>query len=812
VRSLALLDVHLPEHVIQRRIQGYHLHARGGAVDIPTPRDTTVYATFRGPGPLGVYPEANQGFDWWLLSEAAKAGATHLSKLVVDVRRPEGGGDPFLITCRDGSTHEADVLVGAFGVNSNLVPVFEKLGFGYRAPRTVRARQGEIPLDPEFIGGVLRNRVVILAMGRRGLRFVAVTPKRQHVTVTLIGDDPSPEMMKEVLNSAELRSHFPPGWEPPERYCTCAPKMPVSGARNPVADRLVVIGDANIGRYLKNGIESSFYTAMWAAKAIVTGTAAEHLGRRYLAQCNAAYRTDNLFGRALFRVHDLVSRSALITRAHLALAAQEQRSRAGQGTMSNVLWGLFTGNAPYRAILRQALGLRLQARLAMALARATVPALLAPARASAAGSLGPLGRGKRVIVVGAGPAGASCAALLAREGRARGSPPHVVLIEAKRFGEHQNRCAGVLSPPGGELLEEALGNAPPDELCQRHVAGYILHGAERELRLDGAALGECPVALRRVELDALLLKQAEQEGVQVIHARATDLEVGQDGVVVYTDGESYHGDMVVGAFALDEAMARALSRQTGYRAPAALETLTCKIHPAGLDFIPKLLGDCIHVFLPRQRMVEFGALIPKGNHITVVIAGARLTVGDMERFLAEPNVAKLVPRRGRLGGYYKGAFPLGAARGLCADRYVVIGDAAGLVRPFKGKGINCALESGMRCARTILDDGVSRSALASIAQSQRTLTRDLWYGRLVRLLVWFAERFDSVDPVIDAASSSPDLRQALFDCISGRTTYRDVVLRGSNLRWLPSAGFRCLARVLRLARDGGRHCRREVGP
>jgi len=812
VRNLALLDVHLPEHVIQRRIQGYHLHARGGTVDIPTPPDTTVYATFRGPGPLGVYPAANQGFDWWLLSEAAKAGAVHLSKLVVDVRRPDADRDPFLITCRDGSTHEADVLVGAFGVNSNLIPVFEKMGFGYRAPRTVRARQAEMPLDPDFIGRVLRSRVVILAMGRPGLRFAAITPKRQHVTVTLVGDDPSPEMMSEVLNSAELRRHFPRGWEPPERYCSCAPKMPVSEARNPIANRLVVIGDANTGRYLKNGIESSFYTAMWAAEAIVTGTTAEHLRRYYLAQCNAAYRTDNRFGRVLFRFHDLFSRSALITRAHLSLAAEEQRTQAGRRPMSNVLWGLFTGNAPYRAIVRQALGVRLQARLGMALARATMRAVLTPARAPGTSSLGPVGRGQTVIVVGAGPAGASCAAMLAREGRARGSSPDVILIEAKRFGEHQNRCAGVLSPPGGELLGEALGDGPPDQLCQRRVAGYVLHGAHRELRLDGDAFGECPVALRRVELDSLLLNQAEQEGVRVVHARATDLEVGRDGVVVYTDGESYHGDVVVGAFALDEGMARAFSRQTSYRPPAALETLTCKIHPGGLDFIPNLLDDCIHVFLPRRRMVEFGALIPKGNHITVVIAGTRLTVRDMERFLAEPNVATLIHPLGRLSGYYKGAFPLGAARGLCGDRYVVIGDAAGLVRPFKGKGINCALEGGIRCARTILDHGISESALAGIAQSQRSLTRDLWYGRLVRLLVGFAERFDSVDPVIDAASSSPDLQQALFDCISGRTTYRDVVLRRSNLRWLPSAALRCLGRALRLAITSSRHGRRAARP
>ncbi|MFB3880876.1 MAG: NAD(P)/FAD-dependent oxidoreductase [Armatimonadota bacterium] len=369
VRSLAELGVALPERIIQRRIEGYHFHARGGSVDLPTPPGTSIYATFRGPGPRGVYPSAREGFDWWLLSEAEAAGATIIRELVVDVRGPAGEGGPFLITCRKGPTYEADIVVGAFGVNSNLLAVFEKLGFGYQAPRTIRARQAEIPLPAGFIEEVLRNRVVILAMGWPGLRFAAVTPKRQHVTVTLIGDNPSAEMMDQVLRSPELRRHFPPGWEPPGIYCACAPRMPVAGARDPIADRLVVIGDANVGRYLKNGIESSFHTARWAAEALLTGTSARALRRHYLRKCDRVYRADNRYGRVLFRLHDLVSRSALISGSHLSVVSAEQISQARGRTVSELLWGVLTGNSSYRSLLLRALDPRLQARLALAVMR-----------------------------------------------------------------------------------------------------------------------------------------------------------------------------------------------------------------------------------------------------------------------------------------------------------------------------------------------------------------------------------------------------------------------------------------------------------
>jgi len=810
VRNLGSLAIHIPEHVIQRRIEGYILHTRGGAVDIPTPPGTTIYSTFRGPGPLGMYPAAREGFDWWLLSEAQQVGAIHVGKLVMDVRRPPDRGQPFAVLCRDGSIYEVDLLVGAFGVNSNLVKVFEGLGFGYRAPHTARARQAEIPLDPEFIRGRLHNRVLIFAMGRPGLRFAAITPKRRHVTVTLIGDDPDHALLEEVLRSRELRAYFPRGWEPPDRYCSCAPRMPVTAAHNPVHDRLIMIGDTNISRYLKNGIESSFYTAMWAAKAICAGmTAREDLARRYLSICHRTYLRDNMLGRALFRVDDLISRSATITRAHLAVAQQEQRSRAPAKPLSEALWGLFTGNIPYGAVLWKALNPWLQMRLLKALAATAATSALAPRSgrevrlatpAPSATLLGPVRAGKTVIIIGGGPAGTSCAITLARAGKASGSPPRVILIEAKRFGEHQNQCAGVLSPPGSELLSQALGGGPPADLFQRKIRGYVLHGTDREIRLDGEELGESPFALRRVELDSLLLERAMATGVEVVRARATDVEVNAEGVVVYTEGNSFRGEVVVGAFALDDGMARALARRTRYRPPSSLETLACKIHPAGPGFIPGLLDDCIHVFLPPHRGVEFGALIPKGDHITVVIAGARLSIRDMERFLAQDQVARLLPARGDLRGYYKGAFPLGPARGLCGDRYVVIGDAAGLVRPFKGKGINCALESGQQCAQTMISYGISRKALSRVERSQRHLTRDVWYGRFVRLLVMLAGKFGLLDPFTEEAKRNSALRQALFDCISGRTTYREVVLRRENLAWLPTMVRQCLAHEARLLR------------
>ena len=806
VSNMAALGIALPEHVIQHRIRGYHLATRGGEVDLWLPGEVNLYATFRGPGPLGMYPGAHEGFDWFLLDEARKRGAEVAGKLVTEVVMPKAAEESYRLICRDGDQHEADLVVGAFGVNSNLGAVFEKLGFGYRAPKTIRARQAEIPLDPVFISQQIGERVLLFATGSPGIRFAAITPKRQHVTVTLIGDNPSRAQLEEFLQSAPVKRYLPAGWSTPEHYCSCSPRLPVSAARRPLWDRLLVVGDAHISRYLKNGIESAYYTAMWAAQAICSDQVSrDELARHYLLPCQRAYLVDNYYGRLLLRIHDFVSRSRLITRSHIQVVQDEQRAGKPDALLVQVLLGLFTGNMPYHVLWRKATAARLQAKLAGALLRQLGRSLLARGRNHGAdprvGWASPLGSQHTVIIIGGGPAGASCAISLARLGEQIGHRPRVILLEGKHFGQQQNQCAGVLSPPALDILASLFGGQLPHWLLQRRIKGYVLHGESRAIYLDGEQLGDISDVIRRVEMDQALLEQAAQLGIEVVHTRATDTEIHQDGVVVYTDTGSFQGDAVVGGFSLDEGMARSFSRHARYRPPRALQIIACKVHPAGLEYVPRLLDDCIHVFLPQQPRVDFAALIPKANHITIVAAGPRVGVRDVTEFIDRPEVACLLPPNREVQGYYRGSFPLGPARGLFADRSVVIGDASGLVRPFKGKGINAALEAGVRCAHTLLNLGWSRRAFAHLARGDREIRRDLWYGRLVRLMVQLVARYGLLDVFIERASCNRPLRQVLFDCVSGRVPYRHVVLRRENFGWLPTVLWRCLCEKLRPRRE-----------
>ena len=394
-------------------------------------------------------------------------------------------------------------------------------------------------------------------------------------------------------------------------------------------------------------------------------------------------------------------------------------------------------------------------------------------------NLGPVQDGQTVAIIGGGPGGVGCALTLRQEAHRLGREVRVVLFEGKRFGEHYNQCAGVLSPPLQDLLRE-FGLAFPAQLIQRTIVGYMLYGDHERILLpedEGSAHSQ---AVQRVKFDQFLLEQVRAEGVDVVLGRVTDVEFHPEEVIVYSWSGTYHACAVVGAFGLSKAMAACFARRVGYIPPPFLETLVTKFYPGPQEPIPDLLDNLIHVFLPRLPRVEFGALIPKGDHITVILAGWNVSAKEMEAFLNLPLVRQLLPSTPPTD-YFKGRFPIGLAGRPFGDRYVLIGDAAGLVRPFKGKGINSALFTGRVAAETLLREGISRAALTQFYRRCHQLTGDLWYGRLMRRLAYLVSHQFSLDPVVRLAQHDLRLRQLLFACVSGDETYRNIVRRWENL-------------------------------
>ena len=395
-------------------------------------------------------------------------------------------------------------------------------------------------------------------------------------------------------------------------------------------------------------------------------------------------------------------------------------------------------------------------------------------------SMGRLADGSHVVVLGGGPGGTACAMALQRLSALSSKRIHVTLLESKQFvGErHFNACVGVLSPPLETLMEDDLGVPFPHHLDRATINGYVLHTGRESLCLEDRS--DPSYALRRVQLDAYMLQAAGERGVEIVHARATEVEFHEDGVVVYTDADPVEGDVVVGAFGLDEGSAGIFHRATGYQPPASLSSVVTKIHPGDAKMAE--IGGRVHVFLPPSREIEFGAITPKGNHLTINIAGSSVDSDNMQEFLAWGPVRSVLGpepvRPGQAGDlrFYKGRFPRSLARRDFGDRYVMVGDAAGLVRAFKGKGITSAVQTGIRAAHTLLEAGISSEAFgAHYRRANQDIIDDLPYGQFMRWMTIWLSRTGLLNPVIRAADDTPRLREALFGAASGHLLYRKVL-------------------------------------
>jgi len=409
----------------------------------------------------------------------------------------------------------------------------------------------------------------------------------------------------------------------------------------------------------------------------------------------------------------------------------------------------------------------------------------------------PLKDGSTVAIIGGGPAGSSCAIKLKREARKEGLDIRVVLFEGKDFEFHYNQCVGVLSPPLEAILEKELGVSLPLDLIRRRIYAYRLHTQGSEVLLMGREEDWPTYTVRRVKFDKFMLEKAEELGAEVVKARVTDLEFVRSGpldeVRVYSESGYLRADVVVGAFGLDEGMLSVFENATekgkSYRRPSKfLKTFITKFHTER-GFIERKLGNIIYAFLLPLPPIEFGAITPKEDHVIINIAGEEVTSLDMDRFLDLPQVQDHLPcfNREELV-YFEGKFPTAPAKNPFGHRFVTVGDATGWMRPFKGKGINTAISTGIEAAKVLLQHGVSREAFEHYARRCQGLLEDYYFGMGVRLFCKAGSRCHLLDPLIEGAKVDLGLYEALYNSVSGQESYKVILQKTLNLRTTKKLG------------------------
>lgn len=798
----------IPPEVIHYELEGYAVHYKDASARLENDPTKKIYGVYRGAGPVSKEkPDGARSFDQFLLDQAIKLSARHVPLNVQDIDVPATLERRPVIKTSDGAAFEYDLVVGAFGVNSQLS---QKLIYGYQPPPTWKTCVIEARVPAEFQREKLGNLIHFFVLKQVDVRYVALIPKGQHVTVTAIGENVDVVSTERLLRESYMRDYLPADWK---LDCHCHPRVAVGAAHLPYSDRFVIVGDASDSRYLKNGVESALVTARLAADCVINhGVTADDFEEFFWRRCQRVFGRDNLYGRMLFEIYDRVFPHPLLAPVYFAvLDAERKEPQHDDGaSLSDALLAAFTGNQSYKRILLRAFHPRLAARMAShasLLFFDRVRTRVTRTEPTTTVRSLQLRDDSRVAIIGGGPGGAACAIRLLEESKRSGMNLQVFVYEPKQFPRQHNPCMGVLAPPTAEILRERLNIELPPALIKRTIKGYRLHGDRHDIELRAPTTEEPALMVSRSEFDELLLSRAREAGAQVVSDRVTGLEFHPDNlehpVRVYSEGESRSADMVVGACGLDDGLLSVLEqvsplKRRYLRPRETMHSILIKL-PCDERHIEKRLGGEIHAFLlsdlPR---IEFGAITPKEDHVLVNIMGRRVSSVDMEDFLLHRKVRTLLPRFDlQQLDFYEGHAPVRHARNVSWDRFVAVGDATGWLRPFKGMGITTALQTGIAAADVMLERGIDAEALESYARRLRILTDDHLHGRVLRRLCRTGMEFGMIDGLIEMAKTNRDLYAILYDIISGRHSYRRITHEFLRLALLWKVSALALRRVLR---------------
>ena len=333
------------------------------------------------------------------------------------------------------------------------------------------------------------------------------------------------------------------------------------------------------------------------------------------------------------------------------------------------------------------------------------------------------------IIVGAGPAGSSCACLLSQQG------VRVLLLDKANF-PRDKVCGDAI---GGKALNILARIGAETELKQKgfqRSSGLVFsspNGTEVEIPLvaEGNEMSSGFVC-KRGEFDNILFQRAKRVCTAFVGAEAVDLLFEGRRVagvkVKMADGsaQDFFANLVVGA---DGAMSLVARKAGLFSANAAH---TCSAVRGYYNGVKGLRGNVEIHFLP-ECMPGYFWVFPLSNNEANI--GVGMLLSDMRshrknlqmvldacmknpRFAGRFDNAQL---QGKVGGW---SIPLASAHRACAGNgFVLIGDAASLVDPFSGEGIG----NGMKSAAIAADTLAASAKQGAVSEEKcKEYERALW--------------------------------------------------------------------------------------
>jgi geranylgeranyl reductase family protein len=370
-----------------------------------------------------------------------------------------------------------------------------------------------------------------------------------------------------------------------------------------------------------------------------------------------------------------------------------------------------------------------------------------------------------VIVVGAGPGGATAARFCAQAGL------HTLLVEKERFPRYKP-CAGSLSPKTIRLLEFDLSP----------VVENAIYGVKFTYCLKEPIFIKStqPIVfmVMRDRFDQFLVRKALEQGVNFLEGEKV-FKVKGNGDVVELElarGDKLRCNYLIGADGPSSIVAKSISllpsrsngRGIGLEAEIPFESVIDfpreDLHHAHLDFgrIPNGYG---WIFPKREGLsVGIGGMFREGEKMN-----PRKYFTTFLKGLTYFNEGKI----GRVMGHLLPFFYDERQR-VSEGKILLVGDAGCLMDPLTGEGIYQAIQSGMLAAKAVIQSkikGISPSAPYQSAVREIIFENLKWALNISQVIYRFT-KFS-----YRTLKDYPELGNLYVQVLGGDETYQSFVIR-----------------------------------
>ena len=411
--------------------------------------------------------------------------------------------------------------------------------------------------------------------------------------------------------------------------------------------------------------------------------------------------------------------------------------------------------------------------------------------------------GSRVAVIGGGPAGSFFSFFLLDTAKRIDLDIHVDIYEPRDFFRPGpigcNMCGGIISESLVQMLATE-GIMLPPTVVQRGIDSYMLHmdvGSVRintpvqEKRIAAISRGPGPRDLKEIKWDSFdgyLQQLALEKGAHVINERVREITWNDNRPQLRT-GKKFSDpyDLLVFATGVNAASHKLLENfDSEYESPQTTKTYIQEYF-LGEEKIAEVLGSSMHVFLLDIPRLEFAAIIPKGDYVTVCMLGKEIDNDLVNEFMNTPEVKACLPAGWSPDSrscFCSPRISVSGAKQPYGDRFVFIGDC-GVTRLYKD-GIGAAYRTAKAAATTAVLQGISTEDFATHYEPAcRRIENDNLIGRFVFFVTrqiqsqQFSRRAVlrmTAKEQLEESSERP-LSMVLWDTFTGSAPYREILLR-----------------------------------